>query len=166
MVWTSLPPTHRARREDEPGVKTKTEKESTTRAELQYLSADLCYRACGLCPRSGRRDVEHTFLRAESCSHAQSPLPGSRITASDTLQSGWNPTVRTEGMHTRRDMMIVWKCIIEGVHSKMSNVPFILCLHSFLITAVGCRSLWKTQRALEMVAQQHIKWICTGQKTH
>lgn len=35
------------RREDEPGGKTKTEKESKKETELQYLYAGLCCRACG-----------------------------------------------------------------------------------------------------------------------
>lgn len=49
MALTSLLPTHRVQREDEPVVKTKTEKEYEPDSELQYRSIDLC-RARGRLP--------------------------------------------------------------------------------------------------------------------
>ncbi len=162
MVVTSLPPTHREQREDEPGggVKTKAEEENKRETELRYLSADLC--CCGLFPENREeRCTKHiseswerficTVTSANqqnhSCRHASSELKPQVIE-------------RIEGTHIHIDVMMVRKC----------NTFILKCelFHSFFFsTHFYCLSeLWKIQRALEMVIKQHINWNSTGQKRH
>lgn len=100
MARTSLPPTHRVQREDEPrggGGGGKVRKRKRERSRVSFSAA-----CAVVCQRSGRRDAEYIILKAEERSDVSSPLAAADSrTASDFIRAPRPTTVRTGFTHPR-----------------------------------------------------------------
>ena len=91
MVWTSLPPTHRVRREDEPEGREEDKDREKKARRKQSRSISTLISAAVHVVFFARGGMWSAGMKCTTYSGAQSLLPSQPIAASDTVHQRWNP---------------------------------------------------------------------------